>query len=333
MGRYRLASRRVIGGVTSTNVINLKKTYFPARIGLYPPPSFGTRYIVVGTMRYRPCLATSRRLVLRRTRRMVMKITVLVGTIGIGGTFVNVRGGGPSTVRLVAGITSDCTNVRIIPLGIGCPRKNRGRLVSTVAGHRITDNTLPVSAKTIIRGMNATFTMCRTMRGGGPLFRHIVAIANGSITRPSGFLTHVNAPVRRLVSTYNNLPRSAKGVVNNNPVVNGTLIGASIPATGKDSKVLVVGQGRTGHKRMRGYVHYTGYIDTYPVKLRPCLLSTLTRGARFREVRSREVVSYVRYNSYRFAYPTGHPLLSCYHLNGKGMKTVVHTHRTGGWWM
>lgn len=260
-----------------------------------------------------------------------MNMSVLVGTMGIGGTFVNVRGGGPSTVRLVAGITSDCTNVRIMPLGMRCPRNNRGRLVSTIVDHRITTNTLPVSAKTIIRGINATFTICRTMRGGGPLFRHIVAIANGSLTGPSGFLTHVNAPVGRLVRTYNNLPRSANGVVNNNPVVNGTLMGASMPATGKDSNVLVVGRGRTGHNRMRPYVHYTGYIKTYPVKLRPCLLTAISTRKSFREMRGRSVVSYVRYNSYRFAYPSGHPVLSCVHLNGNGMKTVVHTHRTGGW--
>lgn len=281
IGRYTLAPRRVITGIGGTNMMNVNNTYFPARIGLSPPPNYGTRYMVVGTMRYRPCLATSRHLVLRGTSRMLINMDVLVGTTGIAGKCVNVRGGGPSTVGLVARGTTRCPNVRMIPLRIGCPRNNRGRLVSTIVNHRIpTPPTVPVGINTMIRGMNATFTICRTIRGGGPLFRHVIAIANGSIGGPSGFLAHVNAPVDRLVSTTNNLPRSAKGIVNNNPVVNGTLIGARIPVYGNDSNILVVGSGRTTHTRTRPYVHYTGYIDIYPVKLRPFLLTALsTRGS------------------------------------------------------
>ncbi len=246
-------------------------------MGLSPPPKAGTRYIVVGTMRYRPCLATSRHLVLRGPRRVLINIALVVGTINISGKCVNVRGGGPSTVTLFHRGTRGCPGIRVIPLRIGCPRKNRGRLVTTIAKHRIpTPPTLPVRMNTIMRGMNAAFTVCRTMVGGGPLFRHVVAIANGGLGAPAGFLTHVKAPVARLVSRYNNLPRSAKGIVNNNPVVNGTLVGLSVPMYGNSSNLLLVKRGRTHHSRPRPYVHYTGYIDTYPVKLRPCLLTAIS---------------------------------------------------------
>ncbi len=257
--------------------MNLNKTYFPARIGLSPPPNAGTRILVVGKIRYRPCLAYSRHLVLRRDRRVFVKVSLVVETVSIGHTMVNVRYGGPSMVRLFRGVTAHRFNVRMYPLGVRCPRNNRGRLVSTALGHRIPDNTLPVTINTIMRGITAYCTICRTMRLGGPLVSHMVAIAKPSMRGPDGLHIHFNAPLGSVVRTINKLPRGAKGLVLKNPVVNHTVDGVDSGASGHASKLLVFPRDVSIHGPIRGYVHYNGYISTYPVTLRPCLLSGLVR--------------------------------------------------------
>lgn len=248
------------------------------------------------------------------------------------GNCVNVRSGGPTTVGLFRRGATGSSHVRVIPLTGGCPRNNRGRLISTMVHHRIpTPPTVPIGIKTVIRGMNATFTICRTIVGGGPLFRHCAAIANGRIGGPNGFLMHVNAPFSRVVRGYNNLPRNSGGMLTNNPVVNGTMVDLSIPMAGNAGSVAMLASTSTRHGGTRPYVHYTGYISTYPVNLRPCLLTALDMIGSCRHLRTRRMASYVTYNSYRFAYPSRHPVLSGVVGNGTTIVNVVETHDTGGW--
>ncbi len=150
-----LSTRSVLKVVQSTNVINRNNTNFPARMGLSVGPNIRPSAIVVGTTRYRPCLASSCHLLVRRATRFIRNIHVLLRLFPRTQTIINVRSGGPTTVSLLQGTLTRRTHVTVRPLGAGCLRNNRHVLVRTIANQSVGSERLPVSTNYIIIGMSA----------------------------------------------------------------------------------------------------------------------------------------------------------------------------------
>lgn len=167
------------------NITKLNNTKFPANIGLRNNKS-GVRALVVGTTRYRPCVATSSHLVRSYTTRIMRNVHVLTRVLRPHRVLVNVRSGGPRTVSVLHTILTSSGSVSLQIVPAGCPSNNTGRLACVLAKGRIPRNKHSSSVNMLVRGINATCTIGHTIVSNRPVARHIMALANRTVTHPNG---------------------------------------------------------------------------------------------------------------------------------------------------
>ncbi len=310
------APRSLTGTTNVYNLIKLNNTNFPAGIGLALGPSAGVSALVVGTTRYRPCVADSCHRYVRGCSSILGTICLVGSVLNIRGTVVYIRTGGRTTVgglcRITASIHSDRSGIGLVQLPSGCPRNTRGIVVCSTANGGIPTNGLPDSINYVMVGVADVTALCHFVGANVPLMDGQVAISNATIGRPGGVVMPVNAPVGRILG-FVNIARCSRVVVNN-PVVNISIASRSTPIRGHGGTVAIV----TGTLPSidTTYVHYNQYTGAYPVGLCPTGIRSTVGFRGFSTLGSLGVGCYVRYNYYSCIYPTGHPLARAVQLTG-----------------
>ena len=233
--------------------------------------------------------------------------------------YIGIEENKPKAIQLLTELTSEDSQITIVPLEMKYPQGGEKQLVDAVIGRQVPDPpAIPVNVGAIVQNVGTVFAVYQAVMKHKPLFERYTTVTGEHIKQPGNFLVRMGTPFKDLIAACGGLPEGDNKVLAGGPMMGKSVISLEVPVTKGTNSITVLTDADAHRKPIEPCIRCGKCVEVCPMGLEPYLLATLSAFKHYERLEHEDVVSCISCGSCQFTCPSHRPILDNI-LQGKGV--------------
>ena len=314
-----LTAEEIIERIKIAGITGMGGASFPTFIKLCPPPTAKAECIIVNAVECEPYITADYRLMMDHAAEILVGLKLLMKAAKVEKGYIGIEENKPKAIQLLTELTSEDSQITIVPLEMKYPQGGEKQLVDAVIGRQVpAPPAIPVNVGAIVQNVGTVFAVYQAVMKHKPLFERYTTVTGEHIKQPGNFLVRMGTPFKDLIAACGGLPEGDNKVLAGGPMMGKSVISLEVPVTKGTNSITVLTDADAHRKPIEPCIRCGKCVEVCPMGLEPYLLATLSAFKHYERLEHEDVVSCISCGSCQFTCPSHRPILDNI-LQGKGV--------------
>lgn len=314
-----LTAEEIIERIKIAGITGMGGASFPTFIKLCPPPTAKAECIIVNAVECEPYITADYRLMMEHAAEILVGLKLLMKAAKVEKGYIGIEENKPKAIQLLTELTSEDSQITIVPLEMKYPQGGEKQLVDAVIGRQVpAPPAIPVNVGAIVQNVGTVFAVYQAVMKHKPLFERYTTVTGEHIKQPGNFLVRMGTPFKDLIAACGGLPEGDNKVLAGGPMMGKSVISLEVPVTKGTNSITVLTDADAHRKPIEPCIRCGKCVEVCPMGLEPYLLATLSAFKHYERLEHEDVVSCISCGSCQFTCPSHRPILDNI-LQGKGV--------------
>jgi len=314
-----LTAEEIIERIKIAGITGMGGASFPTFIKLCPPPTAKAECIIVNAVECEPYITADYRLMMEHAAEILVGLKLLMKAAKVEKGYIGIEENKPKAIQLLTELTSEDSQITIVPLEMKYPQGGEKQLVDAVIGRQVpAPPAIPVNVGAIVQNVGTVFAVYQAVMKHKPLFERYTTVTGEYIKQPGNFLVRMGTPFKDLIAACGGLPEGDNKVLAGGPMMGKSVISLEVPVTKGTNSITVLTDADAHRKPIEPCIRCGKCVEVCPMGLEPYLLATLSAFKHYERLEHEDVVSCISCGSCQFTCPSHRPILDNI-LQGKGV--------------
>ena len=314
-----LTAEEIIDRIKIAGITGMGGASFPTFIKLCPPPTAKAECIIVNAVECEPYITADYRLMMEHAAEILVGLKLLMKAAKVEKGYIGIEENKPKAIQLLTELTSEDSQITIVPLEMKYPQGGEKQLVDAVIGRQVpAPPAIPVNVGAIVQNVGTVFAVYQAVMKHKPLFERYTTVTGEYIKQPGNFLVRMGTPFKDLIAACGGLPEGDNKVLAGGPMMGKSVISLEVPVTKGTNSITVLTDADAHRKPIEPCIRCGKCVEVCPMGLEPYLLATLSAFKHYERLEQEDVVSCISCGSCQFTCPSHRPILDNI-LQGKGV--------------
>ena len=314
-----LTAEEIIERIKIAGITGMGGASFPTFIKLCPPPTAKAECIIVNAVECEPYITADYRLMMEHAAEILVGLKLLMKAAKVEKGYIGIEENKPKAIQLLTELTSEDSQITIVPLEMKYPQGGEKQLVDAVIGRQVpAPPAIPVNVGAIVQNVGTVFAVYQAVMKHKPLFERYTTVTGKYIKQPGNFLVRMGTPFKDLIAACGGLPEGDNKVLAGGPMMGKSVISLEVPVTKGTNSITVLTDADAHRKPIEPCIRCGKCVEVCPMGLEPYLLATLSAFKHYERLEHEDVVSCISCGSCQFTCPSHRPILDNI-LQGKGV--------------
>ena len=314
-----LTAEEIIERIKIAGITGMGGASFPTFIKLCPPPTAKAECIIVNAVECEPYITADYRLMMEHAAEILVGLKLLMKAAKVEKGYIGIEENKPKAIQLLTELTSEDSQITIVPLEMKYPQGGEKQLVDAVIGRQVpAPPAIPVNVGAIVQNVGTVFAVYQAVMKHKPLFERYTTVTGEHIKQPGNFLVRMGTPFKDLIAACGGLPEGDNKVLAGGPMMGKSVISLEVPVTKGTNSITVLTDTDAHRKPIEPCIRCGKCVEVCPMGLEPYLLATLSAFKHYERLEQEDVVSCISCGSCQFTCPSHRPILDNI-LQGKGV--------------
>ena len=314
-----LTAEEIIERIKIAGITGMGGASFPTFIKLCPPPTAKAECIIVNAVECEPYITADYRLMMEHAAEILVGLKLLMKAAKVEKGYIGIEENKPKAIQLLTELTSEDSQITIVPLAMKYPQGGEKQLVDAVIGRQVpAPPAIPVNVGAIVQNVGTVFAVYQAVMKHKPLFERYTTVTGEHIKQPGNFLVRMGTPFKDLIAACGGLPEGDNKVLAGGPMMGKSVISLEVPVTQGTNSITVLTDTDAHRKPIEPCIRCGKCVEVCPMGLEPYLLATLSAFKHYERLEHEDVVSCISCGSCQFTCPSHRPILDNI-LQGKGV--------------
>ena len=314
-----LTAEEIIERIKIAGITGMGGASFPTFIKLCPPPTAKAECIIVNAVECEPYITADYRLMMEHAAEILVGLKLLMKAAKVEKSYIGIEENKPKAIQLLTELTSEDSQITIVPLEMKYPQGGEKQLVDAVIGRQVpAPPAIPVNVGAIVQNVGTVFAVYQAVMKHKPLFERYTTVTGEYIKQPGNFLVRMGTPFKDLIAACGGLPEGDNKVLAGGPMMGKSVISLEVPVTKGTNSITVLTDADAHRKPIEPCIRCGKCVEVCPMGLEPYLLATLSAFKHYERLEHEDVVSCISCGSCQFTCPSHRPILDNI-LQGKGV--------------
>ena len=314
-----LTAEEIIERIKIAGITGMGGASFPTFIKLCPPPTAKAECIIVNAVECEPYITADYRLMMEHAAEILVGLKLLMKAAKVEKGYIGIEENKPKAIQLLTELTSEDSQITIVPLEMKYPQGGEKQLVDAVIGRQVpAPPAIPVNVGAIVQNVGTVFAVYQAVMKHKPLFERYTTVTGEHIKQPGNFLVRMGTPFKDLIAACGGLPEGDNKVLAGGPMMGKSVISLEVPVTKGTNSITVLTDADAHRKPIEPCIRCGKCVEVCPMGLEPYLLATLSAFRHYERLEQEDVVSCISCGSCQFTCPSHRPILDNI-LQGKGV--------------
>ena len=314
-----LTAEEIIERIKIAGITGMGGASFPTFIKLCPPPTAKAECIIVNAVECEPYITADYRLMMEHAAEILVGLKLLMKAAKVEKGYIGIEENKPKAIQLLTELTSEDSQITIVPLAMKYPQGGEKQLVDAVIGRQVpAPPAIPVNVGAIVQNVGTVFAVYQAVMKHKPLFERYTTVTGEHIKQPGNFLVRMGTPFKDLIAACGGLPEGDNKVLAGGPMMGKSVISLEVPVTKGTNSITVLTDADAHRKPIEPCIRCGKCVEVCPMGLEPYLLATLSAFKHYERLEHEDVVSCISCGSCQFTCPSHRPILDNI-LQGKGV--------------
>ena len=315
----KLTAEEIIERIKIAGITGMGGASFPTFIKLCPPPTAKAECIIVNAVECEPYITADYRLMMEHAAEILVGLKLLMKAAKVEKGYIGIEENKPKAIELLTELTSEDSQITIVPLAMKYPQGGEKQLVDAVIGRQVpAPPAIPVNVGAIVQNVGTVFAVYQAVMKHKPLFERYTTVTGEHIKQPGNFLVRMGTPFKDLIAACGGLPDGDNKVLAGGPMMGKSVISLEVPVTKGTNSITVLTDADAHRKPIEPCIRCGKCVEVCPMGLEPYLLATLSAFKHYERLEHEDVVSCISCGSCQFTCPSHRPILDNI-LQGKGV--------------
>ena len=317
-----LTAEEIIERIKIAGITGMGGASFPTFIKLCPPPTAKAECIIVNAVECEPYITADYRLMMEHAAEILVGLKLLMKAAKVEKGYIGIEENKPKAIQLLTELTSEDSQITIVPLEMKYPQGGEKQLVDAVIGRQVpAPPAIPVNVGAIVQNVGTVFAVYQAVMKHKPLFERYTTVTGEHIKQPGNFLVRMGTPFKDLIAACGGLPEGDNKVLAGGPMMGKSVISLEVPVTKGTNSITVLTDADAHRKPIEPCIRCGKCVEVCPMGLEPYLLATLSAFKHYERLEHEDVVSCISCGSCQFTCPSHRPILDNI-LQGKGVVMI-----------
>ncbi len=322
----KLTRDEIIKKLNEMGIVGLGGATFPSHVKLMVPQGKKAETLLINGVECEPYLTSDHRLMLERSREMLIGIKILMKGLDVAKAFIGIERNKPDAVEHLTKLCFEFPGIEVVPLKVKYPQGGEKQLIKAVLGREVPSGKLPIEVGCVVNNVGTALAVYEAVQKNKPLIDRVVTVTGKSLKKPSNLLVRIGTPVNRLIEFAGGLPEDTGKVINGGPMMGKALTSLEVPVVKGTSGIVVMTQKESHRVPVLNCIRCARCISVCPMGLEPVLLAQLSENQLYEEAEKERILDCIECGSCHFTCPAGRPLLDYLRL-GKNKVGVIIRNR------
>lgn len=314
-----LTAEEIIERIKIAGITGMGGASFPTFIKLCPPPTAKAECIIINAVECEPYITADYRLMMEHAAEILVGLKLLMKAAKVEKGYIGIEENKPKAIQLLTELTSEDSQITIVPLEMKYPQGGEKQLVDAVIGRQVpAPPAIPVNVGAIVQNVGTVFAVYQAVMKHKPLFERYTTVTGEHIKQPGNFLVRMGTPFKDLIAACGGLPEGDNKVLAGGPMMGKSVISLEVPVTKGTNSITVLTDADAHRKPIEPCIRCGKCVEVCPMGLEPYLLATLSAFKHYERLEHEDVVSCISCGSCQFTCPSHRPILDNI-LQGKGV--------------
>ena len=305
-----LTAEEIIERIKIAGITGMGGASFPTFIKLCPPPTAKAECIIVNAVECEPYITADYRLMMEHAAEILVGLKLLMKAAKVEKGYIGIEENKPKAIQLLTELTSEDSQITIVPLEMKYPQGGEKQLVDAVIGRQVpAPPAIPVNVGAIVQNVGTVFAVYQAVMKHKPLFERYTTVTGEHIKQPGNFLVRMGTPFKDLIAACGGLPEGDNKVLAGGPMMGKSVISLEVPVTKGTNSITVLTDAEAHRKPIEPCIRCGKCVEVCPMGLEPYLLATLSAFKHYERLEHEDVVSCISCGSCQFTCPSHRPIL------------------------
>ena len=305
-----LTAEEIIERIKIAGITGMGGASFPTFIKLCPPPTAKAECIIVNAVECEPYITADYRLMMEHAAEILVGLKLLMKAAKVEKGYIGIEENKPKAIQLLTELTSEDSQITIVPLEMKYPQGGEKQLVDAVIGRQVpAPPAIPVNVGAIVQNVGTVFAVYQAVMKHKPLFERYTTVTGEHIKQPGNFLVRMGTPFKDLIAACGGLPEGDNKVLAGGPMMGKSVISLEVPVTKGTNSITVLTDADAHRKPIEPCIRCGKCVEVCPMGLEPYLLATLSAFKHYERLEHEDVVSCISCGSCQFTCPSHRPIL------------------------
>ncbi|HHJ09978.1 MAG TPA: electron transport complex subunit RsxC [Bacteroidetes bacterium] len=318
------ASREdIIQKIQDAGIVGMGGATFPTHVKLNVPKGKNADILIINGVECEPFLTADHRLMLERSRELMIGIRVLMKGLGVDKAVIGIEKNKPDAIELLNRLAAKNAGITVQALKVKYPQGGEKQLIKAITGREVPSGALPVDVGAVVHNVGTTLAAYEAVQKNKPLVERIVTVTGKSVKKPSNFLVRIGTPIAEVIEAAGGLPDDTGKVVLGGPMMGKAVSKLDIPVTKGTSGILIIPEGEAHRKPVQPCIRCAKCVSVCPMGLEPYLLMSLGQHQMWDKARQERALDCIECGSCSFICPADRPLLDYIRLDKKRIGELI----------
>ena len=236
-----LTAEEIIERIKIAGITGMGGASFPTFIKLCPPPTAKAECIIVNAVECEPYITADYRLMMEHAAEILVGLKLLMKAAKVEKGYIGIEENKPKAIQLLTELTSEDSQITIVPLEMKYPQGGEKQLVDAVIGRQVpAPPAIPVNVGAIVQNVGTVFAVYQAVMKHKPLFERYTTVTGEYIKQPGNFLVRMGTPFKDLIAACGGLPEGDNKVLAGGPMMGKSVISLEVPVTKGTNSITVL---------------------------------------------------------------------------------------------
>lgn len=262
--------------IFDAGIVGMGGAAFPTHIKLKPPKSVDT--FILNGAECEPYLTSDYRLMLEKTKEIVLGLNLIVKILGIKRVFIAIEDNKPKAIEafknaiptLPAGRRNPPYAIRVLKTVY--PQGGEKQLTQTILEKEVPSGGLPFDIGVVVANVATAFAIYEAVYLNKPLYERIVSVCGSALEHPKNLRVRIGTPINNLIETCGPIKKEIAKVVIGGPMMGIAVSTTQVPVIKNTGGIIVFSKSEVHPKEDRVCCRCGRCVDICPARIMPAMI-------------------------------------------------------------
>jgi len=307
--KITLIPKEILQRISDYGIVGLGGATFPSHVKLSVKEDKKIDCLVVNGVECEPYLTADHRLMLEKTKEIVVGIKILMYALPVVKVIIGIENNKKNAIQAFLKATKNEKNIHVAALKVKYPQGSEKQLVKALLKREVPKNGLPLDVGVIVHNVGTIFAIYQAVQNNLPLTERVVTVTGKKLENASNYWVKIGTPITDLINEVGGFPEGTRKLVNGGPMMGKAIKNTDVPITKGTSGILVISEDEASRGEQQNCIRCGECVYVCPMGLEPHLLMNLSEKGLYEKAFSEDILTCIECGSCSYICPSHRPLL------------------------
>ena len=303
----------ILERIRANGVVGLGGATFPTHVKLNPAPGSKAECLIINGAECEPYLTSDFRVLVERTREVVVGATIMRRALGDCRTVIAVEENKPEAIMSLRAAMGELhmEGLEIAVLRKKYPQGGEKQLIDAVMHRQVKSGGLPISVGAVVQNVSTALAVYEAVQKNRPLISNVLTVTGDClpVERQHNYLFRIGMPLSYIAEYAGGVPEGAAKIVSGGPMMGRAVSEMEASTVKGSSSLLYLSEKATRRAPESNCIRCGRCASACPMGLEPFLLVRLAKAGDAAGLEAASVQDCIECGCCLYSCPAAVPLL------------------------